>query len=84
MTPISDRSIAGGGTDTVDDTAVTASYRTAQPITLQQALTTMKTYVDPFYADSEKDKNTTVVDFVEKIESAMSDVLGDETHLRLV
>jgi hypothetical protein len=83
MTPITDRSTGRGGTDTADATGVPASLSTVPPVTLQQALTTMKTYVDPFYADSEKDKNSTVVDFVEKIESAMSDVLGDETHLRL-
>ena len=39
---------------------------------LKDMLAMMKGLVQPFYADMEKDKNTTVLDFVEKIETVMA------------
>ena len=53
-----------------------------RPTSLKDALSMMKGFVPPFYADSTEDKGT-VMDFVEKVESAMSDVLGDQPRHRL-
>ena len=49
---------------------------------LKDALVMAKGHVDPFYADKTMDKNVSVLDFVEKIESAMSDC-GLPQRLRL-
>ena len=49
---------------------------------LKDILAMMKGFVEPFYADKTKDKSTTVMDFVEKIETVMSDVIGDEPRYR--
>ena len=49
---------------------------------LKDALNMMRGFVPPFYADSTEDKGT-VMDFVEKVESVMSDVLGDQPQHRL-
>jgi hypothetical protein len=49
---------------------------------LRDALAMSKGHVEPFYADTTKDKNANVLDFVEKIESAMGDC-GLPHHLRI-
>ena len=69
-----------------------ASHAIAAPVkrgegqrySLREILQTIKGFVEPFYADSVKDKDTTVLDFVEKVESAMSDVvLDDQAYYRV-
>ena len=49
---------------------------------LKDILAMMKGLVQPFYADKEKDKNTTVLDFVEKIETVMADIIPDQPQYR--
>ena len=44
----------------------------------------MKGTVDPFYADKSKDNGLTVMDFVEKIESQMNDLLNLYPQHRLM
>ena len=44
----------------------------------------MKGTVDPFYADKSKDNGLTVMDFVEKIESQMNDLLNHYPQHRLM
>ena len=50
---------------------------------MKDTLAMLKGFVDPFYADSIKDKGTTVVDFVEKVESALSDLLDNQPQYQL-
>jgi len=50
---------------------------------LKDILSMMRGFVEPFYADSVKDKGTTVVDFVVKVESAMSDVIDGQQQYEL-
>jgi hypothetical protein len=64
-------------------TAMAAAQKAEKKMTLKDILQTVKGFVDPFYADSEKDKGTTVVDFVEKVESAMIDVIDDQPRYKL-
>ena len=61
----------------------TTTSEEAKPATLQQALAMIKGLVEPFYADSVKDKDSTVVDFVEKVESAMSEIIPDQPQMRI-
>jgi hypothetical protein len=49
----------------------------------ERALRTIRSYVPMFHADSQKDKGTTVDDFVVKVESAMADILRDHPQIRL-
>ena len=63
--------------------AETTTSEEAKPATLQQALAMIKGLVAPFYADSVKDKDSTVVDFVEKVESAMSEIIPDQPQMRI-
>ena len=49
---------------------------------LKDIMAMMKGLVQPFYADKEKDKNTTVLDFVEKIETVMADIIPDQPQYR--
>ena len=51
---------------------------------IKDALQCVRFQVDPFYADSTKDKGATVMDFVEKIETTMTDVLMYPPHYRLM
>jgi len=50
---------------------------------MERALKLIRGFVPLFHANSEKDKGTTVDDFVEKVESAMADVLRDHAHVKL-
>ena len=55
----------------------------AYKLGLKDILSMTRGFVEPFYADSVKDKGTSVIDFVEKVESAMSDVIEDQPEYRL-
>jgi hypothetical protein len=72
----------GGGTDRDSHSARVGGASSRH--SLKDVLSMVKGFVEPFYADSAKDKGTTVMDFVEKVESAMSDVLDGQTEYRLV
>lgn len=50
---------------------------------LSKVMQIVKGLVDPFYGDSVKDKDSTVADFVEKLESTMSDTVVDRPHMKL-
>lgn len=50
---------------------------------LERALKLIRGFVPMFHANTAKDKGTTVDDFVEKVESAMVDVLRDHPHVKL-
>lgn len=50
---------------------------------LKDALAIIKGFVEPFYADTTKDKGATVMDFVEKLETVMSDIVSDMPQYRL-
>ena len=52
--------------------------------TKKDMLMMMRGQVEPFYADSTKDKGATVMDFVEKIETSMMDVLTYHPQYRLM
>jgi hypothetical protein len=57
----------------VEITPGASTATAADRAVLKDALSMAKGHVEPFYADTAKDKGTTVTDFVEKIESIMGD-----------
>ena len=89
-TPIPDRRAAGAARE--EAKAADEPVRQAQPdktddadrLALKEALYMAKGHVEPFYADSSKDKDShvTVTSFVEKIETVMGDCYLPY-HLRL-
>ena len=48
-------------------------------MSLKDVLATVKGYVEPFYADSTRDKDRTVLDFVENVETVMGNFLSSPT-----
>ena len=50
----------------------------------KNVISMVKGLVEPFYADSSKDKGATVMDFVEKVETTMNDVIAHRPQYRLL
>ena len=78
-------------TDSETETAAAAASaagekkkKKAVKLPLKDVLSMMRSAVEPFYADSSKDNGTTVLDFVENVETAMSDVISDQPEYKLV
>lgn len=51
---------------------------------VKEVLGVMKGIVDPFYGDATHDKSTTVMDFVEKLETSMNDIMRHRPQYRLL
>jgi hypothetical protein len=83
-TPRTPTSVLGDGEGAPEAApAAAAAQKAEKKMSLKDILQTVKGFVEPFHADSVKDKDTTVVDFVEKVESAMSDVIDDQPQYKL-
>ena len=67
-----------------EDIKAQAASEEAEMRVTKDVLATVKALVDPFYADSSKDKGATVMDFVEKVETTMNDVLRWRPQYRLM
>jgi hypothetical protein len=70
--------------DEEGERAASSKEKDAEMQRTNKILSTVKGQVQPFYADSTKDKGATVLDFVEKVETTMNDQLGFYPEYRLM
>ncbi len=72
----------GDAEEDEEDGATTAAAGEEQPVgvggmSYSHVLSAVKGFVDPFYANSERDKGRTVLEFVENAETVLGNVLSD-------